>query len=165
MGRAAPPTFEANHVGPPARFSRRVRAQGRNSIETGVVAAGHIEDFDRVSNAAIAPSSRTERMRSGVRVAEGARLESVCAVTYRGFESHPLRHFLVQPLATMKRRCSSPRRSISRVPTPNRVPVDSLQQPTPSTSQPPLLPSEDFEEGVSARRGLARDRRRGRRSR
>ena len=102
MGRAAPPTFEANHVGPPARFSRRVRAQGRNSIETGVVAAGHIEDFDRVSNAAIAPSSRTERMRSGVRVAEGARLESVCAETYRGFESHPLRHFLVQPLAALR---------------------------------------------------------------
>ena len=35
-------------------------------------------------------------MRSGGRVVEGARLESVYTVTpYRGFESHPLRHFLL----------------------------------------------------------------------
>ena len=33
------------------------------------------------------------RIRRGVRAAEGARLESVYTVTYRGFESLPLRHF------------------------------------------------------------------------
>ena len=36
-------------------------------------------------------------MRRGVRVVEGARLESVCAPKgYRGFESHPLRHVLTK---------------------------------------------------------------------
>lgn len=36
-----------------------------------------------------------ERVRRGDRVAEGARLESVCAAMYRGFESPPLRHFFI----------------------------------------------------------------------
>ena len=35
------------------------------------------------------------RVGRGVRVAEGARLESVYRATYRGFESLPLRHFMV----------------------------------------------------------------------
>ena len=34
------------------------------------------------------------RVRRGVRVAEGARLESVYRATYRGFESLSLRHFM-----------------------------------------------------------------------
>ena len=36
--------------------------------------------------------------RRGVRVVEGARLESVYTATYRGFESLPLRHKLKWPL-------------------------------------------------------------------
>ena len=31
--------------------------------------------------------------RRGDRAVEGARLERECAATYRGFESHPFRHF------------------------------------------------------------------------
>ncbi len=39
-------------------------------------------------------------LRRGVREAEGARLESACAVTpYRGFESHPLRLIILRATA------------------------------------------------------------------
>ena len=65
-------------------------------------------------------SSLSADQRRGDRVAEGARLEIVCAVTpYRGFESHPLRQivsnaWLMEPCT--KERCRSGRTGRSRKP-------------------------------------------------
>src|SRR5439155_3334146 len=43
----------------------------------------------------VLPLQAREMIRRGGRAAEGARLESVYTATYRGFESHPLRQFVL----------------------------------------------------------------------
>ncbi len=42
--------------------------------------------------ARVSPHAEAARFRRDGRAVEGARLESVCRATYRGFESHSLRH-------------------------------------------------------------------------
>ena len=54
----------------------------------------HLPALDALRNPQVTARARPQGMRSGGRVVEGARLESVyTSKAYRGFESHPLRHF------------------------------------------------------------------------